>query len=263
MLILSALGECRLHHRSEGQQPELTLVTTLAGLCLRHRTGIQAQRQQRRNAQPRSMAASRGSCDADPPGWSRRENSSARRPAAVTVGLQLPPNRAMSTADRSKRAFERLYERTSRRLLIHLVRRLHDVEAATELWAECWAAAFAGWSRCRASTPAEEEAWLFGIARRQRAAYYRTARSADARSSGCAGRRPWWSMPMSGRNSSVWPSLKRSGRCSHRHSGSCRRNAGERWSCGSGPDCPTSRSRHRWAALSQPRERASRVACAA
>src|ERR1700684_1988550 len=80
----------------------------------------------------------------------------------------------MSTPDRSKRAFERLYERASRRLLIHLVRRLHDLEAATELWAECWAAAFAGWSRCRAATAAQEEAWLFGIARRQLAAYYRT-----------------------------------------------------------------------------------------
>lgn len=80
----------------------------------------------------------------------------------------------MSTPDRSKCAFERLYERASRRLLIHLVRRLHDVETATELWAECWAAAFAGWSRCRATAPVEEEAWLFGIARRQLAAYYRT-----------------------------------------------------------------------------------------
>ncbi len=80
----------------------------------------------------------------------------------------------MGTDDRSKRAFERLYERAGRRMLIFLVRRLHDVDAATELWAECWAAAFAGWSRCRASTAAEEEAWLFGIARRQLAAYYRT-----------------------------------------------------------------------------------------
>jgi RNA polymerase sigma factor (sigma-70 family) len=80
----------------------------------------------------------------------------------------------MSTPDRSKRAFEGLYERASRRLLIHLVRRLHDVEAATELWAECWAAAFAGWPRCRATSPAEEEAWLFGIARRQLGTYYRT-----------------------------------------------------------------------------------------
>jgi RNA polymerase sigma factor (sigma-70 family) len=59
-------------------------------------------------------------------------------------------------------------------LLVHLARRLQDTEAATELWAECWAAAFAGWPRCRAATPAEEEGWLFGIARRQLIAYYRT-----------------------------------------------------------------------------------------
>lgn len=81
---------------------------------------------------------------------------------------------AMIRADRSKEAFECLYERAGRRLLVHLVRRLQDVDAATELWAECWAAAFEGWPRCRAGTGAEEEAWLFGIARRQVAAYYRT-----------------------------------------------------------------------------------------
>ncbi len=80
----------------------------------------------------------------------------------------------MSRPDRSKCAFEALYERAGRRLLVHLIRRLHDVEAGTELWAECWAAAFAGWPRCHAVTAAEEEAWLFGIARRQLAAYYRT-----------------------------------------------------------------------------------------
>jgi RNA polymerase sigma factor (sigma-70 family) len=80
----------------------------------------------------------------------------------------------VSSADRSKQAFEALYERAGRRLLVHLVRRLQDTEAATELWAECWAAAFAGWPRCRAATPAEEEAWLFGIARRQLITYYRT-----------------------------------------------------------------------------------------
>jgi RNA polymerase sigma factor (sigma-70 family) len=76
--------------------------------------------------------------------------------------------------DRSKHAFEALYERAGRRLLVHLVRRLQDAEAATELWAECWAAAFAAWPRCRAATLAEEEGWLFGIARRQLITYYRT-----------------------------------------------------------------------------------------
>jgi RNA polymerase sigma factor (sigma-70 family) len=80
----------------------------------------------------------------------------------------------MSRADHSKRAFEDLYERAGRRLLMHLVRRMHDVEAGTELWAECWAAAFESWPRCRAATPAAEEGWLFGVARRQLAAYYRS-----------------------------------------------------------------------------------------
>jgi hypothetical protein len=37
--------------------------------------------------------------------------------------------------DRSKQASEELYDRISRRLLVHLVRRMHDVDAATELWA--------------------------------------------------------------------------------------------------------------------------------
>lgn len=77
-------------------------------------------------------------------------------------------------ADRSKHAFERLYERAGKRLLVHLVRRMQDVEAASELWSECWAAAFEGWPRCNAASPAEEEAWLFGIGRRQLAAYYRS-----------------------------------------------------------------------------------------
>lgn len=80
---------------------------------------------------------------------------------------QVPP------ADRSKQAFEQLYDRCDRRLLVHLVRRVQDVDTATEIWAECWAAAFAAWPRCRAATAAETEAWLFGIARRQLAGYYR------------------------------------------------------------------------------------------
>jgi hypothetical protein len=39
----------------------------------------------------------------------------------------------MSTPDRSKRACEGLYERAGRRLLVYLIRRLHDVEAGTEI----------------------------------------------------------------------------------------------------------------------------------
>jgi RNA polymerase sigma-70 factor (ECF subfamily) len=81
-------------------------------------------------------------------------------------------------ADRSRQAFEDLYERLARRLLVHLVRRMHDVDAATELWAECWAIAFAGWSRCKARSEGEVEAWVFGIARNQLGSYYRSGRVA-------------------------------------------------------------------------------------
>lgn len=90
----------------------------------------------------------------------------------------MQPNAIMSREgarrNRSKEEFEQLYDRLGRRLLVYLARRMHDVDAATELWAECWAAAFEGSPRCQAASAAEEEAWVFGIARKQLAAYYRS-----------------------------------------------------------------------------------------
>jgi RNA polymerase sigma factor (sigma-70 family) len=73
-----------------------------------------------------------------------------------------------------KASFEALYDRVAERLLIYLARRVRDPDVAAELWAECWAAAFASWPRCRASGPAEAEGWMFGVARNQLAGYYRT-----------------------------------------------------------------------------------------
>jgi RNA polymerase sigma factor (sigma-70 family) len=78
-----------------------------------------------------------------------------------------------SPGDRGKLAFEALYDRTAERLLVSLTRRTQDPEVAGELWAECWAAAFEGWPACRASGSEQEEAWLFGIARRRLADYWR------------------------------------------------------------------------------------------
>ncbi len=86
------------------------------------------------------------------------------------------PNRG---GDRSKQAFEELYDRSARRLLLYLARRMHDIDAATELWAECWAAAFAGWARCKARSDSELEAWIFGIARNQLGKYYRSGEVAS------------------------------------------------------------------------------------
>jgi len=74
----------------------------------------------------------------------------------------------------SKQAFIELHDRLGRRLMGYLVRRVHDTEAAAELWAECWAVAYENWHRCRAGSDAQTEAWVFGIARNLLAAYYRT-----------------------------------------------------------------------------------------
>jgi RNA polymerase sigma-70 factor (ECF subfamily) len=67
---------------------------------------------------------------------------------------------------------------------------VHDTDAAAELWAECWAAAFENWQSCRSETDAQAEAWVFGIARNQLAAYYRTG-AVESR----AMQRLEWSVP--------------------------------------------------------------------
>jgi RNA polymerase sigma factor (sigma-70 family) len=76
-------------------------------------------------------------------------------------------------ADRTQAAFEALYDATAQRLLVSLTRRTQDVDVARELWAECWAAAFEGWPRCRATDTPALEAWVFAIARRRLADYWR------------------------------------------------------------------------------------------
>lgn len=74
----------------------------------------------------------------------------------------------------TKQAFIALHDRMGKRLLTYLVRRLHDTDAAAELWAECWALAFENWRDCRAVSDAQAEAWVFAVARSQLHAYYRT-----------------------------------------------------------------------------------------
>jgi RNA polymerase sigma-70 factor, ECF subfamily len=74
----------------------------------------------------------------------------------------------------TKPEFLELHDRIGRRLLAYLTRRMHDADAAAELWAECWAIAFENWSRCRFEGEGGAEGWVFGIARNQLAAYYRS-----------------------------------------------------------------------------------------
>lgn len=66
-----------------------------------------------------------------------------------------------------------LYECQREPLLVYFVRRTVDTEVALDLWAETFAQAAAGARRHRGASQEEAAAWLFGIARRQLALYYR------------------------------------------------------------------------------------------
>jgi RNA polymerase sigma factor (sigma-70 family) len=66
-----------------------------------------------------------------------------------------------------------LYARHHDALLLFLARRTADAEVALDLWAETFAQAVAGRHRFRGTTDAEEAGWLYGIARRQLALYFR------------------------------------------------------------------------------------------
>jgi RNA polymerase sigma-70 factor (ECF subfamily) len=66
-----------------------------------------------------------------------------------------------------------LYERHRDDLLLFLARRTADAEVALDLWAETFAQAVAGHARFRGTTEGEAAAWLYAIARKQLALYFR------------------------------------------------------------------------------------------
>jgi RNA polymerase sigma factor (sigma-70 family) len=73
----------------------------------------------------------------------------------------------MSPLRLSKRtpdAFTEVYRAHARPILLHLTRRTYDPDLALDLTAETFAQAFASRGRFRGTTPADEAAWLFGIA---------------------------------------------------------------------------------------------------
>ncbi len=69
--------------------------------------------------------------------------------------------------------FARSYEQHSNRLLAYFARRTFDPQAALDLVGETFARAYEGRSRRRARTPDQEAAWLYGIAKRVLAEYWR------------------------------------------------------------------------------------------
>jgi RNA polymerase sigma factor (sigma-70 family) len=72
---------------------------------------------------------------------------------------------------------EALYARHREPLLMFLARRTADPQVALDLWAETFAHAVAGGRRVRGSSEDEVAGWLYGIARRRLALYYRRGRS--------------------------------------------------------------------------------------
>jgi len=66
-----------------------------------------------------------------------------------------------------------LYARHRDALLAFFVRRTSDTEVALDLWGETFAQALAGRGRYRGGTEEEAGAWLYSIAQRQLARYYR------------------------------------------------------------------------------------------
>jgi RNA polymerase sigma factor (sigma-70 family) len=70
-------------------------------------------------------------------------------------------------------AFAALYDREAQTVLVFIARRTLDPELALDLTAETFAQAFRGRKGFRGTTPMEERAWLFTIARRQISLYHR------------------------------------------------------------------------------------------
>jgi RNA polymerase sigma-70 factor, ECF subfamily len=68
---------------------------------------------------------------------------------------------------------EELYRHHRETLLVFFARRTADPQIALDLWAETFAQALAGAHRFRGRTAPERQAWLYAIAQRQLAQYYR------------------------------------------------------------------------------------------
>jgi RNA polymerase sigma factor (sigma-70 family) len=84
-----------------------------------------------------------------------------------------------STQSWDAAAFEALYRRHERAVAGFLMRRTGRAELAADLTAEAFAAALIAW-REGAERPANEQAWLFGIARHKLIDSYRRGQVEDA-----------------------------------------------------------------------------------
>lgn len=104
------------------------------------------------------------------------QRPSQNRGSAHVRGVHVPLRLRRRAGGRSLvegDAFEELYFRVSERVLVFLTRRTADPEVAVDLWGETWARAYAARERFRGTSSGEEEAWMFGIARKTLAGYYK------------------------------------------------------------------------------------------
>jgi RNA polymerase sigma-70 factor, ECF subfamily len=104
-------------------------------------------------------------------GWSQVEATShlkgvKERPRRLPVGRRPAPLSDLRT-------FEDLYFRLSQRLLLFMTRRTADPEIAADLWSETWARAYESRQGFRGGSRAEQEGWVFGIARHVLAGFYK------------------------------------------------------------------------------------------
>jgi RNA polymerase sigma-70 factor (ECF subfamily) len=80
---------------------------------------------------------------------------------------------ALQRSAREPEAFAHFYEEHVESLLAYLARRVYDADVALDLAHETFAQAYLARQRFRGSTDAEAAAWLYGIARRLLARYFR------------------------------------------------------------------------------------------
>jgi len=86
---------------------------------------------------------------------------------------QLDPAQALRNSVDQPAAFAVFYEVFFERILVYLTRRVYDPDVALDLTAESFAQAYLSRGRFRGSVPAEAEAWIYRIAQRKLARYFR------------------------------------------------------------------------------------------
>lgn len=87
------------------------------------------------------------------------------------------PSEALRRSATDPEAFAGFYDAHAQSLLAYHARRVYDAETALDLTAEVFARAFRARARFRGSTDAQAAAWLYTIAKRELARYFKKGRT--------------------------------------------------------------------------------------